>query len=78
VPEDVPELYLEHLESERRVNQNGKWLWEQIGSRPNHWLDCESMQVAAAYMVKLIGADLPGESGEEPASGDVEIGETVR
>jgi len=70
VPEDVPELYLEHLESERRVNQNGKWLWEQIGSRPNHWLDCESMQVAAAYMVKLIGADLPGDvDSDAPANG---------
>jgi hypothetical protein len=57
VPEDSPQEYLAHLESEQRNQKNGKWLWEQIGSRPNHWLDCEAMQVAAAYMVKLIGRD---------------------
>ena len=34
-----------------------KWLWKQIGKRPNHYLDCEAMQAAAATMLKLIGRE---------------------
>jgi len=25
--------------------KGGKWLWVQIGDRPNHYFDCEAMQV---------------------------------
>jgi hypothetical protein len=57
VPDDVPEDYLQQMESEHRVKDKGKWAWIQIGSRPNHYFDCEAMQTAAATMLKLIGRE---------------------
>ena len=30
-------------------------IWEQIGNRPNHYLDCEAMNCAGALMLKIIG-----------------------
>ena len=45
------------MESEQRVRKGGKWLWERIGKRPNHYWDCEAMQVAAAVMLKLVGQE---------------------
>jgi hypothetical protein len=32
-------------------------MWKQIGSRPNHYFDCESMQATAATMLKIIGRE---------------------
>lgn len=49
--------YLAQMESEQRVKVGGKWLWKQIGKRPNHYLDCEAMQAAAATMLKLVGRE---------------------
>lgn len=63
LPVDAPKEYLSHLESEQRVNHNGRWQWDPIGDRPNHWFDCEAMQVAAAYMLKLIGRDSVSQTG---------------
>ena len=57
VPDDAPEDYIAQLESEIRVREKGKTFWKQIGNRPNHYLDCEAMQVAAATMIKLIGRE---------------------
>lgn len=57
VPENVPEDYLAQMESEQRIKKNTKWVWEQIGSRPNHLWDCESMSVAAAVMLKVVGRE---------------------
>lgn len=57
LPDDVSGEYLQHLESERKVQKGGKWVWEQIGNRPNHYWDCEVMQVCAAVMMKLVGAE---------------------
>ena len=45
------------MESEHRIKDKGKWIWQQIGSRPNHYYDTEGMQVAAATMLKLIGRE---------------------
>lgn len=43
-PSETPEFYELHLaKSERRVLKNGEWVWEQVGDRPNHLLDCETM-----------------------------------
>ena len=75
IPEDAGEDYLKQMESERRVKKGGKWLWTQIGDRPNHYLDCEAMQVTAAVMLKLVGREAGGEppDGEEegePGRGD--------
>ena len=57
VPDDIDDDYLAQLESEQRVKAAGKWLWKQVGKRPNHYLDCEAMQAAAATMLKLIGRE---------------------
>jgi hypothetical protein len=32
-------------------------MWKQIGSRPNHYFDCESMQATAATMLKIVGRE---------------------
>lgn len=57
VPSDVPEEYLKMLDSEQRVKNGNSWEWRQIGKRPNHYWDCEAMQVCAAYMMKLFKVD---------------------
>ena len=57
VPSDVPEEYLKMLDSEQRVKKGNSWEWRQIGKRPNHYWDCEAMQVYAAYMMKLFKVD---------------------
>lgn len=57
VPSDVPEEYLKMLDSEQRVKKGNSWEWRQIGKRPNHYWDCEAMQVCAAYMMKLFKVD---------------------
>jgi hypothetical protein len=61
--------YRKQLDSERRVKQtNGSFLWEQIGKRDNHLWDCEAMQVVAALMLKIIGADSVPVTAEEEAA----------
>jgi hypothetical protein len=45
------------MESEQRVKEKGVWYWKQIGSRPNHYFDCEAMQAAAATMLKIVGRE---------------------
>ena len=39
VPDDIDDEYLAQMESEHRVREGGKWIWKQIGSRPNHDFD---------------------------------------
>jgi phage terminase large subunit GpA-like protein len=68
VPDDVPEDYLKQMESEHRVKDKGKWVWKQIGSRPNHYFDCEAMQTAAATMLKLIGREAAAASEPEEST----------
>ena len=64
VPDDIDDDYRSQMESEHRVNLNGTWRWKQIGQRPNHYWDCECMQVVAAVMLKIIGREFtpPGEA----------------
>lgn len=57
VPDDASEDYLSQLESEHRTKEKGQWSWKQIGARPNHYLDCEAMQAAAATMLKIVGRE---------------------
>ncbi len=57
VPGDIPEEYLKQMEGEHRVKKGNKWVWEQIGKRPQHFWDAECMSVAAAYMLKIIGQE---------------------
>lgn len=65
VPDDVDDDYLAQLDSEHRIKDKGKWRWVQIGSRPNHYLDCEAMQVVAATMLKIVGREAVKEPKEE-------------
>lgn len=53
IPADAPAHYVKQLASERRNNE--KEIWEQIGKLPNHFFDCEVMQICAAVMLALIG-----------------------
>ena len=55
VPTDISEDYLKQIESEHRIKKGNSWIWEQIGNRPNHYLDCEAMNCAGALMLKIIG-----------------------
>ncbi len=57
IPSDVPEEFLAHMESERRVFENGKWIWKPIGDRENHFWDCMVEATCAALMLKLIGRE---------------------
>ena len=53
IPSDTPANYLQMLSSERRNDE--KQIWEQIGNRPNHFFDCETMNLATAAMLGIIG-----------------------
>lgn len=55
VPTDISEDYLKQMESEHRIKKSNSWIWEQIGNRPNHYLDCEAMNCAGALMLKIVG-----------------------
>lgn len=55
VPTDISEDYLKQMESEQRIKKGNSWIWEQIGNRPNHYLDCEAMNCAGALMLKIVG-----------------------
>lgn len=60
IPSDVPADYLKQMGNEyRSENGVGKPIWLRKGNRPNHYFDCETMQVAAAFLVGLF---------EKPAS----------
>lgn len=57
VPQNAPQDYLKMLDSEFRTKDKGRWIWKQIGKRPNHYLDCEAMSVCAAFMLKIVGQE---------------------
>lgn len=70
IPDDAPEEYFEHMESERREKHAGQWRWVQIGKRPNHYWDCEAMAVAAGHMLRLLGREaVEGGGGSGDGSG---------
>lgn len=71
VPDDIDDDYLAQMESEHRIKKNGKWIYEQIGSRPNHYFDCEAEQVVAATMLKIVGREAanPVETVDTPDGG---------
>jgi phage terminase large subunit GpA-like protein len=70
VPDDIDDEYLAHMEGEQRVKKNGNWFWERIGKRPQHMFDCEVMQVAAAFMLKLVGRESM-DPGAPPEGGKI-------
>ncbi len=54
----------------------GQWR-EQVGKRPNHYLDCEAMQAAAATMLKLIGREAVVAADTAPEDAAVDAPETA-
>jgi phage terminase large subunit GpA-like protein len=53
VPEDVTEDYCKQVTAEAPVvKPSGQVVWIR-NRKDNHYLDCESMQVAAAYMLRI-------------------------
>jgi hypothetical protein len=71
IAEDASDDYLSQMDSEQRLRKGGKWLWERVGKRPNHYWDCESMQVAAAVMLKLVGRESVTKE-DDPVDADAE------
>lgn len=67
VPDNVPEWFLKHMDAEQRVKRGDKWIWEQIGKRPNHCLDTEVMGIAGLVMMKLLGRDEVADGGQDAA-----------
>ncbi|MBP3499577.1 MAG: phage terminase large subunit family protein [Akkermansia sp.] len=61
VPSNCPQEYLDMLDSESRSYDKGRWSWKPIGDRPNHYLDCEAMQICGAIMLKLVGSECVSE-----------------
>ena len=53
LPCDAPDNYLKMLDSEIRNDE--KEMWEQIARRPNHFFDCEVMQICGAAMLGVVG-----------------------
>lgn len=53
VPLDAPRNYIKMLSAERRDNE--KNIWEQIARRPNHYFDCETMNLSGAILLGIVG-----------------------
>lgn len=62
IPDDVPQDYIESMESEAKDSKTG--IWKRIGARPNHKWDCEVMGTFLAYLYKLVGSQ-DAESNQE-------------
>jgi phage terminase large subunit GpA-like protein len=71
VPDNVPEDFLKQMDSEQRIKtKSGKWIWTQIGKRPNHFFDCETMGTAGLVMMKLLGRDQVADGEGDAEKGD--------
>lgn len=56
IPKDVSDDYREQMKSEKRtIATNGKPFWEQIGSKDNHFWDCEVICILPALAWRLTG-----------------------
>ena len=55
LPSDVPVNYLRQISGSeyRTLTAANKPIWLQRGRRPNHFFDCESMQICAAHMANI-------------------------
>lgn len=53
LPADVSKEYLRQMKAEHRNIVNGKPIWINTFRKPNHYFDCEAMQVAAAYLTGI-------------------------
>lgn len=54
LPQDIPENYLRQMLAEERQISNGKPIWINKAGRDNHYFDCETMQICAAFMNRLL------------------------
>jgi hypothetical protein len=56
IPKDVSDEYRDQMKSEKRtIATNGKPFWEQIGSKDNHFWDCEVICILPALAWRLTG-----------------------
>jgi hypothetical protein len=54
IPKDVSDEYRDQMKSEKRtIATNGKPFWEQIGSKDNHFWDCEVICILPALAWRL-------------------------
>ena len=51
VPTNPPIGYLEHMNSEIKKKIGNDWRYVQIGNKPNHWWDCEAMNIVGAMVM---------------------------
>ncbi len=62
IPQSIVDNYADFLDqlcSEKRVrNDSGRWVWEQIRQRDNHWWDCLVYALAAAHCAALTAPGL--------------------
>lgn len=54
IPMDTDDDYLKMLSAEYRTREKGKDVWNIRGHRPNHYFDCEVMQIVAAAQYGII------------------------
>jgi len=54
LPTDIPDEYLKQMGAETRSVVNDKPIWLKRGNRANHYWDCETMQVAAAFVTQTL------------------------
>lgn len=70
LPTDATDDYCEQIVAESRVTKsNGSVVWVQDGKKANHYLDCEALNAAAAYIrnVHLLRPGKPAAASGEPA-----------
>lgn len=70
VAKDVPQFYLNHMQSERKqvVETRGSVevrRWVRMGKRPNHLWDCEAMLIVFALMKGPLRLAAPGSEKED-------------
>jgi hypothetical protein len=54
--QDAGDEYRKQMQSEHRTRtEAGKPIWVQIGDRPNHLWDCETIGILPALMARLVG-----------------------
>lgn len=63
IPDDVPQLYVDSMESEAKDKKTG--IWKQIGARPNHYWDCEAMITFMASLYGFVGTLEKEDEGDE-------------
>ncbi len=46
-------MYLDQNGGEKLVKVKDKWVWKKIGKKGDHYLDCERMNLVAAFILGI-------------------------